>query len=944
MGVEKEGLKSGVGGFFQLFDWSAKSRKRLFSSKPDVQERSRQGNRSAGNSPLSQVHLIDLDECGKRKSIRGSSDYSCSSSVTEDEGYGVKAPGVVARLMGLDSLPSSHFSESYFAPSFDTQSLQEAHSHRGSFNYGHDRQIMFSGNLLDQVDDRAAALARKPSEPKPQKTLSRPIEKFQTEILPPKSAKSIPITHHKLLSPIKSPAFIPSKNAALIMEAAAKIIDSGPSATTKSKMSLIGSSSVPLKLQAPKEKIDIPQRLPSVRSSSVSLKVKELKERTEASHKSTRFLETSRKPTESNASRLLKGQSMNKSWDGSQDTSSFKVLPDVEHGSKNKGKSISLAIQAKVNVQRRENVNTDSHRNFTGQKQQTEVKSSQPFKTQTNTRKNLHVQSSACNASCNQPLKQNNQKQNCHVDRVKSKNSSSNTEGQKPLTGDSSFGRRRNVGRAVVGSRVGVRKSALETSDREKEDLNSNAKNLPRKKRSIDRDQRFDKKQATENMLNDKNQMSVHSNNIVDRSSSSLAQECRKNGTDVVSFTFTAPLTRKVPGSDTSGHIESKFKGSLGPDSLKSSSMECNIIGENTLSALLEQKLRELIDKVESPSLGSIVGGSESSCLSTSDYLSHSLDTLDTMSSELNERNQHSSSVHSKPAAQYNFDCASTDSLSQGLKHEFPLVDEIEECSSSNSIVSHTGQSLKVRHPSPVSILDHSFSSESCDSSDSNSREGNKLCSSVQGQDVLGIGFFKFNPVTADTELLDSASSITDEASASKFTASSTSKGTKRQIEWELEYITDILSNVELMFKDYVLGRSHEVINPYLFNILENRNKGSGQSCDELRLRRKALFDCVRECLDLRCRQYVGGGFKMWEKGVGVLGRKEQLAKEVVKEISDWRGMRDCMVDELVDKDMSCWYGRWMDFDVDAFTIGVEVETQILDSLVEEVLADIVLP
>lgn len=82
----------------------------------------------------------------------------------------------------------------------------------------------------------------------------------------------------------------------------------------------------------------------------------------------------------------------------------------------------------------------------------------------------------------------------------------------------------------------------------------------------------------------------------------------------------------------------------------------------------------------------------------------------------------------------------------------------------------------------------------------------------------------------------------------------------------------------------------------------------------------------------------------MWEKGVGVLGRKEQLAKEVVKEISDWRGMGDCMVDELVDKDMSCWYGRWMDFDIDAFTIGVEVETQILDSLVEEVLADIVLP
>lgn len=39
MGVEKEGTKGGggyVGGFFQLFDWTSKSRKKLFSAKPDL--------------------------------------------------------------------------------------------------------------------------------------------------------------------------------------------------------------------------------------------------------------------------------------------------------------------------------------------------------------------------------------------------------------------------------------------------------------------------------------------------------------------------------------------------------------------------------------------------------------------------------------------------------------------------------------------------------------------------------------------------------------------------------------------------------------------------------------------------------------------------------------------------------------------------------------------
>ena len=39
MGVEKEGTKSEgghVGGFFQLFDWTSKSRKKLFATKSDL--------------------------------------------------------------------------------------------------------------------------------------------------------------------------------------------------------------------------------------------------------------------------------------------------------------------------------------------------------------------------------------------------------------------------------------------------------------------------------------------------------------------------------------------------------------------------------------------------------------------------------------------------------------------------------------------------------------------------------------------------------------------------------------------------------------------------------------------------------------------------------------------------------------------------------------------
>lgn len=38
MGIEKQSSKGGnyVGGFLQMFDWNAKSRKKLFSNKPEV--------------------------------------------------------------------------------------------------------------------------------------------------------------------------------------------------------------------------------------------------------------------------------------------------------------------------------------------------------------------------------------------------------------------------------------------------------------------------------------------------------------------------------------------------------------------------------------------------------------------------------------------------------------------------------------------------------------------------------------------------------------------------------------------------------------------------------------------------------------------------------------------------------------------------------------------
>ncbi|KAA8527400.1 hypothetical protein F0562_034885 [Nyssa sinensis] len=919
MGVEKQGSKGGggyVGGFFQIFDWNAKSRKKLFSSKSDFPDQLKHKKRSDGNLPMTRLHLMDEEEILAASSIRGSSDYSCTSSVTDEEGCASRPPGVVARLMGLDSLPTSNFVDS--TPFFDSESLQDAHFQRKNLEFCHDHQIVHSGNLHHKVE----APVRNAMEPKPQKMINRPIEKFQTEILPPKSAKSIPATHHKLLSPIKSAGFIPSKNAAHIMEAAAKIIEPGPQAITKGKMPPVGSSSVPLK-------------------------VRDLKEKVGAAQKPSRLADTSRRPLESNAAKYLKGQSMNKSWNGSVDTTSFRAYSDSEEcssGLKNRGKSISLALQAKVNVQKREGLNPNGSRSLFGQKEQREVMSRQPFKSQPNVQKSIHKKPSTDSASS--VLKQNNQKQNCPMEREKlpSKPLVSNSQCRKPLSGDSSSGRYKSSSKFAGNSKAGSRKLGLEVIDNKKQVSCSGTNNVSRKKRSIAGNFHFEKNQRVDKMLIDKNGKPIQSNLVVDRHFS-WPEDSKRKGMDVVSFTFTAPMIRSMPGLENSRQVEEKNnyfsadcrgkKVLLNSDSTNStrlSSLGYNVIGCDALSVLLEQKIREFTHGVESACYKAGTAGSSASILPpsfkgiTTTLMSYDKRSIDGMHADKSP------------------DFSTTDPQGLVTKYKLQGVEGMDEHSSNDA---EAKKLLDCRHPSPISVLDPSFLSESCNSSDSadtNSTEGSKQqCSSVQAQEVIGTSTSKkFHFVEADGELSDSASSTSTRTVARMHATTSSMKIFVGSTTWELEYVKEILCNLELMFKDFALGRAREIINPHLFVQLESRRRGVLDSHgDDPKLKRKVLFDCVSECMDLRCRRYVGGGSRRWAKGLSVVRRKEQLAEEVYKEISGWRGMGDCMVDELVDKDMSSQYGKWLDFEVEAFELGVEIESRILNSLVDEVVADV---
>ncbi|KAL6990042.1 hypothetical protein U1Q18_015793 [Sarracenia purpurea var. burkii] len=900
MGSEKHGSKGGggyVGGLLQLFDWNAKSRKKLFSSKSDL-------------SGTIIFHVNEDDELVAGSSIKGSSEYSCASSVTDEEGYGARAPGVVARLMGLDSLPTSNLAESFSTPFFDPPSLRDAHYHRRNLEFHHEHHhAMYSGNLKSKME----IPSQKTMEPKPQKTMNMPIEKFQTEILPPKSAKSIPVTHNKLLSPIKSPGFIPSKNAAHIMEAAAKIIDQGPQATTKAKMPLLGTSSVPFKVRGLKEKV-------------------------EGAQKPFRLTEASgsRRPVESNAAKFLKGQTMGKS-SNSMDSSDSEYCSGI----KNDRKSVSLALQAKVNVQRREGLSpSGGSKSLFDQKEQGDIMSRLTFKSQPTSQKRMQKKPSAHSSS--NVLVQNNQKQNCIIndkEKLPSKSLLSNSQGRKLQSGESSsVGRRKNSRKYVGNSKVGSRKLEPEVTDSIKEVSNSSTKHVPSKKRSIDGNFHLDKNRVFDTISVDKTENPTRSNSVVGRNFA-WADDSKRKGSDVVSFTFTTPLSRPIPSRDISIQMPEKSNGpfteekdrnfllhSDGSNSKKLSLLGHNAVGADALSILLERKLRELSHQSESsPCYRAGMTGNSASFIQG---LIPTSGTVPTTSMYDNKKSQ--DGMHfDKLGGHYSTNFSSTGSVDFVTKLKIQVTEEMDECSGNDT---EARKLLHYGHPSPISVLEPSSLSESCNSSDSVdsiSTEGSKQCSSVQAQElVLGVSSSK--KFEADAELSDSASSTSTTVISIKnrthFVGSSPS--------WELEYVKEILFNVELMFKDFALGRAREIINPHLFGQLESRKEVQLESRGEERnLRRKVLFDCVSECMGLKCRT--------WVKGVSTLRRKECLAEEVYKEISGWGGMGDCMVDDLVDNDMSSRYGKWLDFEVESFEIGVEIEGRILSSLVSELVADI---
>ncbi|KAL1549763.1 hypothetical protein AAHA92_17820 [Salvia divinorum] len=887
--------KRGKGGFLQLFDWNGKSRKKLFTSKPNLPESSNHGKDSCHGSVIARHQLV-LDK-GFQLNATCDNDYTYASLPSGDSEQGSKAPGVVARLMGLDSLPTSTVNEPCSNPFTESYSFRDSSYLMAAPAFHGEHDIV----IFESVRNKLDGSSRNPLDLRLQKVQNRHIERFQREVLPPKSAKPISVTHNRLLSPIRSPGFIPPKNAAYIIEAASKIMEQSPRSTTKGNFSSLGLPSGPFRVRDLKEKMESAQR--SSQSAGASHKGKE---------------ENSK-----NFKKQLNARGKGRLEESYQYKGSEESKRASLQRSKNNEKPTSLAVQAKSNFHKRDGTASSGCRSSEKQKEHNGcVTRDLPH-----SQKKVEKQSSSRKPS--EALRLNNQKQNrasgkddanfepsCSQpkERQESNMSSNNINGRANRT----------VTKIVVNNVVTSRKTNFVAADPGKEVSSLRAKATSKKRLPLNGNV-LSSGGVSQKAMTMKDEKSIKCN-VASEGDSKWDGIDKKSSFDVVSFTFTSPIKKSVGSNSSAAILEATSPSSPSYDpcvhgsdlrTSAASSSGLNVLGGDALSVLLVQKLQELTSRVEFPQKD--MSGSASLSSNIYGNMGPAVNLVESLPMD-------TGTCKHKLEAQDASDCASADELWL----------QAEQASKGPNYFEGAGDSHSHRHlylQGSTSLSSQpSLSGASCDSFDVG------RSSSIEGMTWRSTR--KPHVTEIDPEISDTASSLSVGAKSETVSSSLHVVDSKDSSNWELKYIEDILSHTEFLLEEFSLGQAHKIVAPDFFVQLENQTMESYKIMEENVLERRVLFDCVCECMEQRCGRLLAGGCEFWAKQIAVLHRRQWLADDLYREIWRWTNSEELMVDELVDKDMSSKSGKWADFEVEAFEEGVEIGNRILTCLVDELIDD----
>ncbi|KAJ4884052.1 hypothetical protein Rs2_34145 [Raphanus sativus] len=200
-----------VGVFFQLFDWNRRfAKKKLFPRKSLLsgKQTSKRFGRDDKMLKSTKLNLIDDEN-------RGSFPNRCE--VVEHKKHEMRSPSLVARLMGLDSLPSNHRDKG--KKKKPSHQIHDNNDKCGLFDEEEDNgfdksrpQKIQRTTTTGVCDDRRGVM----------------VKKFGSEAMQMKNVLTrVRKQHHqKLASPVRSPRLHTRRNSRLI-DAAARILEPG---------------------------------------------------------------------------------------------------------------------------------------------------------------------------------------------------------------------------------------------------------------------------------------------------------------------------------------------------------------------------------------------------------------------------------------------------------------------------------------------------------------------------------------------------------------------------------------------------------------------------------------------------------------------------------------------------------------------------------------------
>ena len=172
----------------------------------------------------------------------------------------------------------------------------------------------------------------------------------------------------------------------------------------------------------------------------------------------------------------------------------------------------------------------------------------------------------------------------------------------------------------------------------------------------------------------------------------------------------------------------------------------------------------------------------------------------------------------------------------------------------------------------------------------------------------------------------------------------------------KLIHVKEAVMKAELLFGNVIPRDSDGIddflLGPYVRDEVEtlagamwvdfNSFLGVDQTKENNKLR-GFLFDCAIEYLDSKFGRYCNSGFGAW-RSLPFCMNSGKLIRDVAEEVRRWTKLAGKVPDDLIEWDTSYSLGKWTDFDIEAYETGAEMDWDILQNLVEEIVADLVSP